>query len=81
MSNLTKGILAACAVVGLGLLWLYLTMVGPLQKINLGFGLLSGLRALKLPGGYNMASVVLFVIFVILLVVLWTFFSKGKKTG
>lgn len=79
MSKLTKGIIATLIVVALGLLWLYLTMVGPLQTLNIGFGLTSGLAATKLPGGYSMANLVLLVIFVLILVILGMYFMRGKK--
>ena len=79
MNNLTKGIIITLVVVGLGLLWLYLAMVGPLQNLNIGFGLASGLSETKLPGGYSMANVVLFLIFAVILVVLGIYFFKGKK--
>lgn len=79
MSKLTKGIIATLIVVALGLLWLYLTMVGPLQTLNIGFGLTSGLAANKLPGGYSMANLVLLVIFVLILVILGMYFMRGKK--
>ena len=80
MSNLTKGIIITLVVVGLGLLYLYLAMVGPLQNLNLGFGLTTGLAQTSLPGGYNMANLVLFIIFAIILVILgiWFFNSKEK---
>lgn len=74
-----KGLIIAAVVVVVGLLWLYLTMVGPLQDLNLGFGLASGLSQVKLPGGYNMANVVLFVIFVVILVILGLYFFGHKK--
>lgn len=78
--NLKKGIVITLVVVALGLAWLYLTMVGPLQSLNIGFGLATGLAATKLPGGYNMANVVLFVIFAIVLVLLGMYFMRSKKT-
>jgi hypothetical protein len=79
MSKLTKGIIATLVVVVLGLLWLYLTMVGPLQTLNIGFGLTTGLAATKLPGGYSMANLVLLVIFILILIVLGLFFFRSKK--
>ena len=79
MSNLTKGIIITLVVVGLRLLYLYLAMVGPLQNLNLGFGLTTGLAATELPGGYNMANLVLFIIFAIILVVLGIWFFNSKK--
>jgi hypothetical protein len=78
--NLRKGIIITLVVVVLGLAWLYLAMVGPLQSLNIGFGLASGLAATKLPGGYNMANVVLFIIFLIVLGVLGIYFMNSKKT-
>jgi len=80
MNNLTKGIIITLVVVGLGLLYLYLAMVGPLQNLNLGFGLATGLAETKLPGGYSMANLVLFIIFAIILVVLGLYFFRGKKS-
>jgi hypothetical protein len=77
--NLKTGIIIALLVAGVGLLWLYLAMVGPLQDLNIGFGLASGLAATKLPGGYNMANVVLFIIFAIILVLGGMYFFRSKK--
>ncbi len=79
--NLTKGITITLVVVGLGLLWLYMAMVGPLQNLNIGFGLASGLAGVKLPGGYSMANLVLLIIFLIVLAVLGLYFFRGKKTS
>ena len=79
--SLRTGIIVALLVAGIGLLWLYLAMVGPLQNLNIGFGLASGLAATKLPGGYSMANVVLFLIFVVILVLGGMFFFRSKKSG
>jgi len=79
--NLRTGIIIALLVAGVGLLWLYLAMVGPLQDLNIGFGLAAGLASAKLPGGYNMANVVLFLIFAIILVLGGMYFFRSKKTG
>jgi len=80
--KIRTGIIAACCVVVLGLLWLYLTMVGPLKTLNIGFNLTAGLSTLPLgiPGGYNMADVVMLVIFVAILVIGGLVFFRGKKT-
>jgi hypothetical protein len=77
--NLKKGIIATLIVVGVGMAWLYYTMVGAGQNINAGFGLTSGLAAVKLPGGYSMANVVLFVVFLVIIAVL-AFLLPRKKT-
>ena len=74
-----KGLMIAAVVVVIGLLWLYLAMVGPLQDLNIGFGLASGLSQVKLPGGYSMANVVLFVIFIVILIILGLYFFGHKK--
>jgi membrane protein implicated in regulation of membrane protease activity len=81
--KLKQGLIIAGVVVIIGLLWLYLAMVGPLQNLNIGFGLASGLSQVKLPGGYSMANVVLFVIFVVILIVLGAYFfgKKGDKAA
>jgi len=79
MSNLTKGIVITLVVVAVGLAYLYLAMVGPLQSLNIGFGLTKGLSETKIAGGYNMANVVLFVIFAVILAVLGAFFVRSKK--
>lgn len=78
--SLRTGIIIALLVAGVGLLWLYLAMVGPLQSLNIGFGLATGLAATKLPGGYNMANVVLFLIFAVILVLGGMYFFSSKKT-
>lgn len=77
--NLWKGLIVTLIIVGVGLGYLYLAMVGPLQSLNIGFGLTQGLSQVKLPGGYNMANLVLFVILVIILVVLGMAFLRNKK--
>jgi hypothetical protein len=79
--SLRTGIIIALLVAGVGLLWLYLAMVGPLQTMNIGFGLATGLAATKLPGGYNMANVVLFLIFAVILVLGGMYFFRSKKTS
>ena len=79
--SLRTGIIIALLVAGVGLLWLYLAMVGPLQELNIGFGLASSLAATKLPGGYNMANVVLFLIFAVILVLGGMYFFRTKKTS
>ena len=79
--NLRTGIIIALLVAGVGLLWLYLAMVGPLQDLNIGFGLAAGLASAKLPGGDNKANVVLVLIFAIILVLGGMYFFRSKKTG
>jgi hypothetical protein len=68
MSNLAKGVLITLAVVLIGLIYLYLAMVGPLQNLNLGLGLAAGLSQNILVWGYSMANLVLFLIFLVIIV-------------
>ena len=77
--NLRKGILITLVVVAVGLAYLYLAMVGPLQSLNIGFGLTQGLADMKFIGSYSMANAVTFLIFVVILVILGLVFFKGKK--
>lgn len=79
MNNLTKGIIITLIVVAVGLGYLYLSMVGPLQDAQIGFGLANDLAATKIAGGYNMANVVLFIIFMVILVVGGVYFFGKKK--
>jgi hypothetical protein len=68
MSNLAKGVIITLVVVLLGLIYLYLAMVGPLQDLNLGFGLAAGLQN-EIVAGYKMANLVLFLIFLVIIVI------------
>ena len=67
MSNLAKGVIITLVLVLLGLVYLYLAMVGPLQDLSIGFGLADGLQD-EIAFGYKMANLVLFLIFLVIIV-------------
>lgn len=77
--SVRNGVIATLVVVGIGMAWLYYTMVGGGKDINAGLGLASGLSSIKLPGGYSMTNVVLFVIFIIIIAVC-AYLLPRKKT-
>ena len=80
MTNLAKGIIITLVVVVAGLVYLYLAMVGPLQNLNLGLGLATGLSQTPLVAGYNMANLVLFLIFLVIIVLLgFVLLNMSKK--
>ena len=80
MTNLAKGIIITLVVVVAGLVYLYLAMVGPLQDLNLGLGLATGLSQTPLVAGYNMANLVLFLIFLVIIVLLgFVLLNMSKK--
>lgn len=79
MSNLAKGILITLVVVLVGLVYLYLAMVGPLQNLNLGFGLAAGLSQNTLIWGYSMANLVLFLIFLVIIVICGAILLNSAK--
>jgi hypothetical protein len=76
----TKGLIWAIVAAGIGTVYLLLATLGPLKDTNLGFGLTASLSAQKIVGGYNMANVVLFIIFFLVIVVLGALILRSKGT-
>jgi multisubunit Na+/H+ antiporter MnhB subunit len=74
-----KGIVWALVAAVIGTLYLLLATMGPLKDTNLGLGLTAGLSSQTIVGGYNMANVVLFVVFAILIVVLAVVWASQQK--
>ncbi len=75
-----KGIIWALVAAGVGTVYLLLAFLGPLKDANLGFGLTAGLSAQKIAGGYNMANVVMFIIFIIVIAVLYYLWNNARKS-
>lgn len=75
-----KGIIWALVAAGIGTVYLLLAFLGPLKDANLGLGLTAGLSAQKIAGGYNMANVVMFIIFIIVIAVLYFVWNNARKS-
>lgn len=75
-----KGIIWALVAAGIGTVYLLLAFLGPLKDANLGLGLTAGLSAQKIAGGYNMANVVMFIIFIIVIAVLYFVWNGARKS-
>lgn len=76
----TQGIIWALVAVVIGTIYLMMATLGPLKDTNLGFGLTAGLSAVQVGGGYNLANVVLFIVFLVVVIVLGVYVMKGKKS-
>jgi hypothetical protein len=74
-----KPIIITLLVAAVGAGYLMLANLGPLKDMNFGFGLTSGLAAQKIGGGYNMANVVLFIVFLVIIVVLGMMWNSQRK--
>jgi hypothetical protein len=79
MSN--KGVIWALIAAAIGAIYLMLAGLGPLKNANLGLGLTAGLSAQKLAGGYSMANVVLFIIFIVVIVLCAIVWAGNRKKG
>jgi hypothetical protein len=77
----TKAVIWTLVAAGIGAIYLMLAFLGPLKDANLGLGLTKALSAQKIAGGYNMANVVLFIIFILVVAVLAYVWSKSKKSA
>lgn len=75
-----KGIIWALVAAGVGTVYLLLAFLGPLKDANLGLGLTAGLSSQKIVGGYNMANVVMFIIFIIVIAVLYFLWKNARKS-
>lgn len=75
----TKAIVITLVVVVVGAAYLMIANLGPLKGVNLGLGLTAGLASQKIAGGYNMANVVLFIIFLVVIGVLAYLWMGNKK--
>ena len=68
------------ALVGVG--YLMVSLLGPLKDANFGLGLTAGLSAQKLAGGYNMANVVLFIVFLVVIgIAFFIWKNQGSTKG
>lgn len=74
-----KPLIITLLVVVIGAVYLLLANLGPLKDMNFGLGLTSGLSSQKIFGGYSMANVVLFIVFILAIVVLAVVWSKRQK--
>lgn len=75
-----KALIVTLIVVVIGAGYLMMALTGPLKDMNFGLGLTTALTAQKIAGGYNMANVVLFIIFAIIIAVLaYIWFAKQNK--
>jgi len=73
-----KAVIITLVVVVIGAGYLLMATIGPLKDMNFGLGLTSALTAQKIAGGYNMANVVMFVVFLVIIGVL-AFVWSGQK--
>ena len=64
-----KAIIITLIIVLVGAGYLMLALLGPLQNMNFGLGLTAPLAAMKIAGGYSIANVVMFIIFLGVIVV------------
>lgn len=74
----SKAIIITLVVVLLGTGYLMMAFLGPLSTANFGLGLTSGLTAQKIAGGYNMANVVMFIVFIVVIAVA-AYIWRGMK--
>lgn len=77
----TKAIIITLVIVLIGAGYLLLANLGPLKDANFGLGLTSALSAQKIAGGYNMANVVLFIVFAVVIAIayyLWKNQASNK---
>jgi len=77
----TKAIIITLVIVLLGAGYLMMAFLGPLKDANFGLGLTTGLVAQKLAGGYNMANVVMFIIFIIVIAIAIAIWRGMKNTS
>lgn len=77
-----KAIIITVVVALIGGGYLLLADIGPLQGMNFGLGLTSGLsQSIGIPGGYNIADVVMFVIFLVLIGIAFFVLNNMRKTA
>lgn len=74
-----KAVIVTLVVVVIGAAYLLMATIGPLKDMNFGFGLTAGLSAQKIAGGYSMANVVMFILFVVVIAVLAVLWNRQKK--
>jgi Na+/phosphate symporter len=74
-----KAIVITLVFVFIGAAYLMMALLGPLKDVNMGLGLTAGLAAQKIAGGYSMANVVLFIVFLVVIGVLAYLMIGVKK--
>lgn len=79
----TKAIIITLVIVLLGTGYLMAALLpgAPLASANFGLGLTTGLTAQKLAGGYNMANVVLFIVFIVVIAIAAYVWRGMRKTS
>ena len=75
-----KAIIITLGIALLGAVYLMVALVGPLQNANFGLGLTTALSAQKIAGGYSLANVVMFLIFIVVIGVAF-YFWKTKSAN
>lgn len=76
----TKALVITLVVVLLGAGYLMLALLGPLQGMNFGLGLTAGLTAQKIAGGYSMANVVMFIVFLVVIGIAFYLWKGSRNT-
>jgi heme/copper-type cytochrome/quinol oxidase subunit 2 len=78
----TKAIIITLIIALVGAGYLMLALLGPLKDANFGLGLTAGLSAQKIAGGYSMANVVMFIVFLVVIgVAFFVWKNQGSTKG
>ncbi len=77
----TKAVVITLVVVLLGAGYLMLALLGPLKDMNFGLGLTAALSAQKLAGGYSMANVVMFIVFLVVIAIAFFIWKGSRNTA
>ncbi|HUI87188.1 MAG TPA: hypothetical protein VLX61_00560 [Anaerolineales bacterium] len=75
-----KAVIITLVLAVIGGTYIVLANNGPLKGMNFGFGLTSGLsQSLGIPGGYNMADLVVFVILLVVIGIVFLALNGMRK--